>query len=64
MKGAVEQIERLGGGRVEGYPEDIGGRRASPAFLFNGALSTFERLGFERSRPIGKHKWVVTRTVP
>jgi GNAT superfamily N-acetyltransferase len=63
LKGAVEQIATLGGGRVEGYPEDTEGRKASPAFLFNGALSTFERLGFERSRLIGKHKWVVTRAI-
>jgi GNAT superfamily N-acetyltransferase len=63
LKGAVEQIEALGGGRVEGYPEDTEGRKAAPAFLFNGALSTFEQLGFERSRLIGKHKWVVTRTI-
>jgi hypothetical protein len=61
--GAIEQIRKLGGGRVEGYPEDIDGRKASPAFLFNGALSTFEQQDFERSRPIGKHKWVVTRDV-
>ena len=63
-RGAVEQIRTLGGGRIEGYPEDTAGRKASPALLFNGALSTFERLGFERSRLIGKHKWVVSRTVP
>ena len=63
LQGALEQIETLGGGLIEGYPEDTEGRKASPAFLFNGALSTFERLGFERSRLIGKHKWVVTRTV-
>lgn len=63
LKGAIEQIKMLGGGRVEGYPEDIEGRKASPAFLFNGALSTFDRHGFERSRKIGKHKWVVTLTV-
>ena len=63
LKGAIEQIKKLGGGRIEGYPEDIEGRKASPAFLFNGALSTFERHGFKRSRLIGKHKWVVTRTV-
>jgi GNAT superfamily N-acetyltransferase len=63
LKGAIEQIKKLGGGRIEGYPEDIEGRRASPAFLFNGALSTFERHGFKRSRLIGKHKWVVTRIV-
>jgi GNAT superfamily N-acetyltransferase len=63
LKGAVEQITKLGGGRIEGYPEDTEDRKASPAFLFNGALSTFERHGFKRSRLIGKHKWVVTRTV-
>lgn len=63
LEGAIEQIRRLGGGRIEGYPEDTEGRNASPSFLFNGALSTFERLGFKRSRRIGKHKWVVTRTV-
>jgi len=32
-------------------------------FLFNGALSTYERLGFTRDRKIGKHRWVVTRVV-
>ncbi|NIA70047.1 GNAT family N-acetyltransferase [Pelagibius litoralis] len=63
LEGAIGQIRKLGGGRIEGYPEDIEGRKASPAFLFNGALSTFERLGFERSRKIGKHRWVVTLTV-
>lgn len=63
LEGALEQIRALGGGRIEGYPENTEGRKASPAFLFNGALSTFERLGFKRSRQIGKHKWVVTRTV-
>jgi GNAT superfamily N-acetyltransferase len=63
LVGALEQSKKLGGGRVEGYPEDIEGRKASPAFLFNGALSTFERHGFKRSRPIGKNKWVVSRTL-
>ena len=32
-------------------------------FLFNGALSTYEKLGFTRDRKIGKHRWVVTRVV-
>ena len=63
LQGAVEQIKQLGGGRIEGYPENTEGRKASPAFLFNGALSTFERQGFKRSRQIGKNKWVVERTV-
>ena len=63
LAGAIQQIKALGGGRIEGYPEDTADRKASPAFLFNGALLTFERLGFKRERQIGKHKWVVTRTV-
>jgi GNAT superfamily N-acetyltransferase len=61
LAGALELIARLGGGTVEGYPEDAGSVPAG--FLFNGALSTYERLGFTRDRKIGKHRWVVTRTV-
>ena len=41
------------------YLEAGEGRKASPAFVFNGALTTFERHGFERERLIRKHKWVV-----
>ena len=61
LKGALELIGALGGGRVEGYPEDA---ESVPAgFLFNGALSTYEALGFVRDRKIGKHRWVVSKTV-
>lgn len=63
VAGAIDLISRAGGGRVEGYPEQTEGRKVTAGFLFNGALSTFERLGFERSRKIGKHKWVVTRSL-
>lgn len=63
LEGAVEQIRKLGGGRIEAFPENTEGRKASPAFLFNGSLFMFERHDFKRSRKIGKHKWVVTRTV-
>jgi GNAT superfamily N-acetyltransferase len=61
LTGALELIAALGGGRVEGYPEDAGSVAAG--FLFNGALSTYEELGFVRDRKIGKHRWVVTKTV-
>ena len=61
LAGALELIAGLGGGTVEGYPEDAAGVPAG--FLFNGALSTYEKLGFVRDRKIGKHRWVVTRTV-
>jgi GNAT superfamily N-acetyltransferase len=61
LAGALDLIAGLGGGVVEGYPEAAG---AVPAgFLFNGALSTFEALGFTRDRQIGKHRWVVRKTV-
>jgi GNAT superfamily N-acetyltransferase len=63
LKGAVQEIARLGGGTVEGYPEETEGRSVSSSFLFNGSLSMFEREGFERGRMIGKNKWVVTRAV-
>ena len=62
LAGALDLIASLGGGRVEGYPEPAG---AVPAgFLFNGALSTYERAGFVKQRKIAKHRWVVTVDVP
>jgi GNAT superfamily N-acetyltransferase len=61
LAGALDLIAALGGGTVEGLPEDAA---AVPAgFLWNGALSTYEKLGFVRDRKIGKHRWVVTRQV-
>jgi GNAT superfamily N-acetyltransferase len=61
LAGALELIAALGGGTVEGYPEDAGSVPAG--FLFNGALSTYEKLGFVRDRKIGKHRWVMAKVV-
>ena len=61
LAGALELISVLGGGTVEGYPEDAASVPAG--FLFNGALSTYEQLGFAPDRKIGKHRWVVTQHV-
>jgi GNAT superfamily N-acetyltransferase len=61
LAGAIDLIAGLGGGTVEGYPEDAASVPAG--FLFNGALSTYENLDFIRDRKIGKHRWVVTRVV-
>jgi GNAT superfamily N-acetyltransferase len=61
LAGALDLIAGMGGGTVEGYPEAAGSVPAG--FLFNGALSTYEQLGFTRDRQIGKHRWVVTRLV-
>jgi GNAT superfamily N-acetyltransferase len=63
VAGALEEIARLGGGSVEGYPEEVEGRKVSGSFLWNGTLGMFERLGFAPVRKIGKHKWVVRRVV-
>jgi GNAT superfamily N-acetyltransferase len=61
LAGALDLIAGLGGGIVEGYPEDSDSVPAG--FLYNGALSTYEALGFARDRKIGKHRWVVTKVV-
>jgi GNAT superfamily N-acetyltransferase len=61
LAGALDLIAALGGGKVEGYPEDAGSVPAG--FLFHGALSTYEQLGFARDRKIGKHRWVVSKVV-
>ncbi len=61
LAGALQLIAELGGGTVEGYPESADSVPAG--FLFNGALSTYETLGFTRDRMIGKYRWVVSTTV-
>jgi len=64
LKGALDEIARLGGGTVESYPEATEGRSVSSSFLHNGTLAMFERQGFTRSRRIGKDRWVVSRQLP
>jgi GNAT superfamily N-acetyltransferase len=61
LQGALQEIARLGGGTVESYPEDAGGRKVSSSFLHNGTLSMFEQQGFKRSRKLGKDRWLVTK---
>jgi len=63
LEGALLEIARLGGGTVEGYPEAVDGRAVSGSFLYSATVSLFERLGFERTRRLGKNHWVVTRIV-
>ncbi len=63
LAGALNEIARLGGGTVESYPEDAEGRSVSGSFLYNGTVAMFERLGFQRTRRLGKTHWVVTRVI-
>ena len=64
LAGALDEIARLGGGTVESYPENSEGRSPSSSFLHNGTVSMFERQGFERTRQLGKHHWVVAKELP
>ena len=63
LGGALEEIARLGGGMVEGYPDDLAAGSVSTSFLWNGTLTLFERHGFEAPRAIGKTRRVVRRRV-
>ncbi|HZZ18582.1 MAG TPA: GNAT family N-acetyltransferase [Opitutaceae bacterium] len=63
LQGALKEIARLGGGKVESYPEDLTGRKVSSSFLYNGSMGTFERNGFKKLRPLGKNHWVVGAVV-
>jgi len=62
LAGALKEIERLGGGTVESYPDEVDGRK-SASFLHNGTVAMFEQQGFERTRPIGKSRWVVRKSL-
>ncbi|MGI5131442.1 GNAT family N-acetyltransferase [Pseudonocardia sp. CA-107938] len=63
LGGALAEIARLGGGTVEGYPEETDDRAVNGSFLHTGPMAAFERHGFTRTRPIAPHRWVVTRHV-
>lgn len=63
LKGAMQEIARLGGGTVESYPEDTTGRLVSSSFLHNGTVSLFEKQGFKRTRRLGKNHWIVASIV-
>lgn len=63
LEGAIDQIARAGGGLVEAIPEVTTGRTAHGRFLYSATVELFEQLGFVRVRQVGKHAWIVGRTV-
>ena len=63
LGGTLAEIARLGGGTVEGYPEETDDRTLSSSFLHTGPMAAFEKHGFTRTRQIAPHRWVVTRVV-
>jgi GNAT superfamily N-acetyltransferase len=63
LLGAISQIVLAGGGRIEAISETTSGRQAQDRFLFSGTVELFEDLGFTRVRQVGKHAWILSRTV-
>jgi GNAT superfamily N-acetyltransferase len=58
LKAAVEYASLHGAKLVEGYPQDLGGKKLPPPFVWTGLLTTFEKAGFKevvrrsKTRPI------------
>lgn len=63
LNGALDQIAQRGGGLVEAISEVTTGREAQGRFLFSATVELFEDHGFKRGRQVGKHAWVVTKSV-
>ncbi len=63
LKGALDQIARAGGGLVEAISEVTDGREAQGRFLFSGTVELFEQYGFTRGEQVGKHAWILSKTV-
>lgn len=62
LQGALDLIAAAGGGVVEGYPHDTGGKKKS--VLYSGTRTLFERAGFDYVRSKGTVNCVMRRTVP
>jgi GNAT superfamily N-acetyltransferase len=63
LAGALELIADAGGGLVEAFPQDTGGKKISASFLYNGTRGLFEQAGFDYERPKGKNHCVMTKRV-
>jgi GNAT superfamily N-acetyltransferase len=64
LRGALDLIAAGGGGLVEAYPHDIGEKKVSSSFLYNGTRAMFEKAGFVYDRAKGETNCVMTITVP
>jgi GNAT superfamily N-acetyltransferase len=64
LGGALAEITAAGGGLVEAISEVASGRAAQDRFLFSGTVELFEDYDFTRIRQVGKHAWIVSKTIP
>ncbi len=49
---------------MEAISETTSGRDAQDRFLFSATVELFEDCNFSRIRQVGKHAWIVSRTIP
>ena len=63
VEGALGLIADAGGGSVEAISEVTDGRVAHGRFLFSATAELLEDLGFAKVRQVGKHAWIMTRTI-
>jgi hypothetical protein len=63
LRGALDLIAAAGGGVVEAYPQDTGGKKITASFLYSVTRSLFEQAGFTYVRPKGKNHTVMRITV-
>ena len=61
--GALDLIAKAGGGVVEAYPQDTGGKKITASFLYGVTRSLFEQAGFSYVRPKGKNHTVMRTTI-
>jgi GNAT superfamily N-acetyltransferase len=63
LHGALDLIAQAGGGVVEAYPQDTGGKKSTASFLYSVTRGLFEQAGFGYDRPKGKNHCVMSMTV-
>src|SRR4051794_6560464 len=63
LQGALNLIAMTGGGVVEAYPQDTGGKKITASFLYSVTRSLFEQAGFSYVRPKGKNHTVMRTTI-
>nr|WP_156250543.1 GNAT family N-acetyltransferase [Pseudactinotalea terrae] len=63
LAGALDLIAAQGGGVVEGYPHEVGEKRMSNSFVYNGTRTMYEQAGFEFIRSKGLRNTVMRRTI-
>jgi hypothetical protein len=63
LEGALRMIATKGGGTVDGYPIDTGGKPYSSSFLWGGTESMFTGFGFHKLGALGSSKWVMRKKV-